>query len=53
MNWHTHFTWSNDTLVMLGLTPIGRATISTLDINREGVTSLRELLREQGQHPSD
>ena len=53
MKWHTHFIWSNDTLMMLGLTPIGRVTISILDINREGVINLRELLRERGQHPPD
>jgi len=38
---------------MVGLTAIGRATISLLNLNREGVINLRELLRERGQHPPE
>ena len=51
MDWQVHFTWSDDTLLMLGLTPIGRVTISLLDTNREGIINLRELLKSIGKHP--
>jgi hypothetical protein len=33
------------------LTPIGRATIVRLALNREGVGNLRELLHSVGPHP--
>jgi len=35
--WKHHFTWSNDYTEMFGLTAIGRATISMLRLNRQGV----------------
>ncbi len=50
-NWHEHFTWSNDLTQMLGLTPIGRATVDRLRLNREGVVNLRQALSSIDQHP--
>lgn len=49
--WVEHFRWSDDTLTMQGLTPIGRATIERLQLNREGVVNLRSLLLLAGKHP--
>lgn len=49
--WGEHFAWSEAGTRLLGLTPIGRATIVRLDLNREGVVNLRELLRDAGLHP--
>ena len=50
-NWGDHFTWSNDSTQMLGLTPTGRATIERLQLNREGVVNLRLVLNSIGEHP--
>jgi hypothetical protein len=49
--WHEHFEWSEDYLYMIGRTPIGRATILILDLNREGLVNLREVLALAGKHP--
>jgi hypothetical protein len=51
MEWDEHFIWSDDTLEMLPLTAIGRATIALLKTNRESVVNLRRVLRLQGFHP--
>src|ERR1051326_8965524 len=34
-----------------GLTPIGRATIAALDLNRIGLVNLRRVLPSFGEHP--
>ena len=49
--WDKHFLWSDDTLEMLPLTAIGRATIALLQTNRASVVNLRWVLRFQGLHP--
>jgi hypothetical protein len=51
MAWDDHFLWSDDTLEMLPLTAIGRATIALLQTNRASVVNLRRVLRLQGLHP--
>ena len=40
--WEEHFQWSDDYLVLLGLTPTARATISVLQIN----SSLQQTARK-------
>jgi hypothetical protein len=42
--WQDHFTWTEDFCATSGLTPIGRATVEKLDLNREGVVNLRKVL---------
>lgn len=32
--WHTHFSWSADRTQILGLSPVGRATVIALQLNR-------------------
>ena len=49
--WDTHFAWSDDFTLMIGLTPTGRATVDALHLNRDGVVNLRRLLYAIGQHP--
>ncbi len=49
--WAEHFAWDEDYLVMIGLTPTGRATVEKLELNRKGVVNLRRLLQESGLHP--
>lgn len=51
--WVEHFRWSDDKLRVLGLTPTGRATVAALDLNREGVLNLRDVLLLRGFHPPD
>ena len=48
---HEHFDWNDDFLELLGLTAIGRATISALQLNRVGVVNLRMALVSMGKHP--
>lgn len=49
--WSEHFAWSADTLMVVGLSSIGRATIAMLALNRAGVVNLRRLLLGVGEHP--
>ena len=49
--WSEHFVWSNNSTVLIGLTPIGRAAIERLLLNRKGVVNLRRLLSLIGKHP--
>jgi len=50
-NWSDHFVWSDDELTIIGLTATGRATIAALDLNRQSVVNLREVLIPAGLHP--
>jgi hypothetical protein len=50
-DWNTHFRWSDDLLAVIGITPTGRATVSTLQLNRAGVVNLRRILKVSGEHP--
>lgn len=49
--WAGHFSWSEDGLDLVGLSPIGRATISALKLNRDNVRTLRRLLVGLELHP--
>ncbi|MEH2453438.1 HNH endonuclease [Nostoc sp.] len=49
--WGDHFTWSEDGTEILGLTTIGRATISTLKMNRLQLTRVRKMWVKMGDHP--
>ena len=51
MNWQAHFIWSDDYLEIIGISPIGRATVKALNLNRLGVVNLRRLLLLDGLHP--
>jgi predicted restriction endonuclease len=35
--WNEHFTWAKKFTIIVGLTPIGRATIESLKLNRQGL----------------
>ncbi len=41
-NWFEHFTWSEDYIILIGITPKGRVTENRLDLNRLGVINLRK-----------
>ncbi|AFZ23417.1 restriction endonuclease [Cylindrospermum stagnale PCC 7417] len=49
--WSEHFAWNDYFTVVIGLTPTGRATVETLQLNREGVVNLRRVLYDIGEHP--
>jgi hypothetical protein len=49
--WRDHFTWNDDFTEIVGLTPIGRATVAALDLNRRGLLNLRRALHAYGAHP--
>jgi hypothetical protein len=40
-DWNEHFTWSDNGTQILGLTPIGRATIKAFRMNRPMIVRLR------------
>jgi 5-methylcytosine-specific restriction endonuclease McrA len=53
MIWEEHFTWNEDVTQSIGITPVGRATIALLQINRDGVVNMRRVLAIMGDHPPD
>lgn len=46
-----HFAWSAGALLIVGMSPTGRATVDTLLLNRPGVVNLRRLLIAFNEHP--
>jgi hypothetical protein len=49
--WRVHFRWNADFTRLEGITPTGRATIETLQLNRLGCVNLRFVLAPLGVHP--
>lgn len=49
--WSDHFTWNEDFTLIIGLTPIGRATVVALQLNRSSLVNLRRVLYAMGEHP--
>jgi len=47
--WNLHFWWQGTHIV--GLTPIGRATIEALRLNRSLILAIREEEQARGRHP--
>ncbi len=50
-DWNQHFCWSMEGTVLLGLSPIGRATVSALDLNRQRLIEIRAADVVAGRHP--
>ena len=50
-SWSEHFSWSDDTLQVIGITPTGRVTVKELKLNRTELLNLRNLLFDAGKHP--
>jgi hypothetical protein len=50
-SWSEHFIWSVDGLLIIGLTPMGRATVTALALNRERVINIRAADKAVGRHP--
>jgi hypothetical protein len=51
-SWSDHFAWCGDLQTVIGITPCGRATVETLDLNRLSVVNLRRILMKVGEHPA-
>jgi len=51
--WHEHFVWIAGGRRLMGLTPIGRATIERLKINQDRLLIARSLWIKAGYHPPD
>lgn len=49
--WTDHFAWSEDAAEIIGLTPVGRATISALKMNRPQLIRVRRMWVKMGEHP--
>lgn len=49
--WSEHFQGSVDATEILGISPIGRATVQRLQLNREGLINLRNVFVAVGLHP--
>jgi hypothetical protein len=49
--WSDHFAWAVGFSEIIGKTPIGRATVELLQLNRESLVNLRRALRSLGKHP--
>ena len=50
-DWHEHFRWSEDACLIVGLTPIGRATVVALHLNRPTLVLARQAWVAVGWHP--
>jgi hypothetical protein len=50
-SWSEHFIWSVDGLLIIGLTPMGRATVTALALNRDRVINIRAADKAVGRHP--
>lgn len=49
--WAEHFTWNEDATEIIGITPIGRATIVALKVNRPQMVRVRKMWVKMGEHP--
>jgi hypothetical protein len=50
--WNDHFGWAADGISIVGRSPIGRATVMALQLNRTGLQNLRRLMALADLHPS-
>ena len=49
--WQDHFAWNEDFTLVIGITPVGRATVDTLHLNRVRLVNLRRILVASATHP--
>ncbi|MDE2821674.1 MAG: HNH endonuclease signature motif containing protein [Chloroflexota bacterium] len=50
-NWNDHFSWDDEKTRLVGLTAVGRATVSRLRMNRRGAVRARQRWVDAGLHP--
>ncbi len=51
--WDEHFAWNEDATELIALTPVGRATIGALKMNRPQLVRVRRMWVAMGEHPPD
>lgn len=51
--WKEHFGWTQNLLIAVGLTPVGRVTVELLELNRKGLINRRKALLIFGTHPPE
>ncbi|MBI2928279.1 MAG: HNH endonuclease [Verrucomicrobia bacterium] len=49
--WREHFRRDDDSLRIIGLTAMGRATVEALELNRPSLLNLRRVLKRAQKHP--
>jgi hypothetical protein len=49
--WAEHFMWIGNGTMLRGLTPIGRATVARLKMNRDRLVDARQIWVAVGEHP--
>lgn len=49
--WTEHFSWSADSVFIIGITPTGRATVNSLKLNNEIAVEVRRNWILAGWHP--
>jgi HNH endonuclease len=49
--WNEHFSWNDDASEIVGITNIGRVTITTLKMNRPQLVRVRKLWVKLAEHP--
>ena len=49
--WREHFAWTPEADRIIGLTPIGRATVAALNLNRPSLVKARQAWVTVGWHP--
>lgn len=50
-NWQDHFRWNRDSTRIIGRTPVGRATVEALRVNRSSLIKARRIWVRLDFHP--
>lgn len=50
-SWTNHFEWNEEATEIVGLPPIGRATVVVLKMNRPQLLRVRQMWVKMGEHP--
>ncbi|MCP5087453.1 MAG: HNH endonuclease [Rhodobacteraceae bacterium] len=51
--WNRHFSWQAEGLLIVGLSPTGRATVNILKLNRPPLANARRFWIQAGWHPPE
>lgn len=51
--WSEHFAWNDDGTELIGLSPVGRATIAALRVNRPAMVRVRRMWVAMLEHPPE
>ena len=51
--WADHFSWNDEFTEVVGLTPVGRASVAALKMNRPQMIRVRRMWVAMNEHPPD